>query len=76
VTESAAQAWESFALIALRLPGFVTALSSEGAVTRPGWALSLQSCPAYHCLSGRCVPSLREGERYLGFLGPRNGWRG
>jgi hypothetical protein len=45
------------------LPGFVTALSTEGAVTCPeprSFFLRL-----VHCESGRLVPSLREGDRYL-----------
>jgi hypothetical protein len=54
--ESAAQAWESFALISLSLlPGFVTALSDpklgRGAVPCP--AAQLQSCPAVYCPTSR-----------------------
>jgi len=65
VAESVTQAWESFALIALASLRFVTALSNvEGAVTRPK-TLNLQSCPASNLLSGRCLPSSREGGRNL-----------
>jgi len=68
---SAAQAWESFALISLSLlPGFVTALS-DPKVGGPFPARLLNFNPARPStarLAGE-MPPLREGDRY--FLGLR-----
>jgi hypothetical protein len=67
LTWSAAQAWESFALlIALTSAGFVTALSDRTSVGGPfpaGFSASiLPGLPAH--LAGE-MPSLREGDRYF-----------
>jgi len=69
---SVAQAWESFALIALTSAGVVTALSDRLVLGPfPARLLSkLQSCPAFHCTFLECnpageIPPLREGDRYF-----------
>jgi hypothetical protein len=72
-TESVAQAWRSFARIALRLPGFVTALPYEnqqtdfrrGAVSVPSKFLAL-ILPGLEVLDWPVkMPSSREGDRYF-----------
>ncbi len=64
--ESAAQAWESFALFRFYLPGFVTALSDR---FRSGGRFPAQHCcnparPSTARLAGE-MPPLREGDRYF-----------
>jgi len=66
--ESAAQAWESFALFAFYPPGFVTALSDR---FRSGGRFPAQrsNCfnparPSTTRLAGE-MPPLREGDRYF-----------
>jgi len=67
--ESAAQAWESFALIALTSAGVCdrTLRPNLGRGAVPCPAAQLQSCPAFYCSTSRwCAPFTRGRSIFFG----------